>query len=192
MPFLVQSAMVRSRLSSHFAGSDVFNKGGSFMRHLLRASLTGALVAVGLLNVAMPARAALGGSPMQTPAGAAVATIAPRAFSASSAASSYTIRQTNLPSGTVVREYTGLDGEVFAVAWSGPRMPDVASLLGGYLPQVTNAVETQRTQRGGGRGAVRIDQPGLVVRSSGHMGFFAGQAYLPQAFPAAVTGSDIQ
>jgi hypothetical protein len=31
-----------------------------------------------------------------------------------------------------------------------------------------------------------------VVHSGGHMGAFAGQAWLPQALPAGVSGSDIQ
>ena len=161
--------------------------------YFLRAALTGALTSVALLITAAPARAELGSTPMQTPSGASVETIGPAPGPASSTApASFTVRQTTLTSGTVVREYTGADGNVFAIAWSGPRMPDVASLLGGYLPQVEQAVETQRAQRGGGRGAVSIDQPGLVVRSGGHMGHFEGQAYLPQMLPAAVTGSNIQ
>ncbi|TCK84036.1 DUF2844 domain-containing protein [Paraburkholderia sp. BL9I2N2] len=161
--------------------------------YFLRATLTVALATFGLLNAAMPAQAALSGTPIPTPVGASVETIAPPSLPVCSTASaSYTVRQTNLPSGTVVHEYAGQDGNVFAIAWSGPRMPDVAALFGSYLPQVTNAVEAQRAQRDGGRGPARIDQSGLVVRSGGHMGFFAGQAYLPQMLPAGVTGSDIR
>jgi hypothetical protein len=104
----------------------------------------------------------------------------------------FTVRQTTLSSGTVVREYIGPDGTVFGIAWTGPRMPDLATLLGSYFPQATSAVDAQRAQRGGGRGPASVEQPGLVVHSGGHMGSFAGQAYLPQALPSNVTGSDIQ
>ena len=161
----------------------------------LRAALTAALVAGVLLSATAPARAELGGSPMPTPSGAIVNTLAPVARAASSsaaAAANYTVRQTTLSSGTVVREYIGQNGTVFGIAWTGPRMPDLASLLGSYFPQVTSAVEAQRAQRGGGRGPASVEQSGLVVHSGGHMGLFAGQAYLPQALPAGVTGNDIE
>jgi hypothetical protein len=173
--------------------NDVLKKGRCFMHsYFIRTRLTGALMTFALLMAAAPARAELGGIPMQTPGGASVVTIAPAPGAASSTApASYTVRQTTLASGTIVREYAGQDGKVFAIAWSGSRMPDVATLFGDYLPQTTAAAEAQRAQRGG-RGQVSIDQPGLVVRSEGHMGRFAGQAYLPQMLPAGMTGNDIQ
>lgn len=174
--------------------NDILKKGRFFMAsYFLRATLPGALMTFGLLMAAAPARAELGGAPMPTPSGASVQTIGPAPRPASStAAASYTVRQTTLTSGTVVREYAGQDGKVFAIAWSGSRMPDVASLLGGYLPQATQAAAAQRAQRGGGRGPVSVDQPGLVVHAGGHMGHFAGQAYLPLMLPTGMTGSDIQ
>jgi hypothetical protein len=166
----------------------------------VRAALSTALVASALIVAAAPARAELGGSPMQTPAGATVNSAAPVARAASSgggtsgttAAASYTVKQTTLESGTVVREYIGQDGNVFGIAWKGPFMPNLATLLGSYFPRVTNAVDAQRAERGGGRGPASVEQSGLVVHSGGHTGLFAGQAYLPQALPSGVTGSDIQ
>jgi hypothetical protein len=165
-----------------------------------KAALPATLVATALVAAAAPVRAELGSAPMQTPAGATANAIAPVARAASAgigtsgtaAAVSYSVKQTTLSSGTVVREYIGQDGTVFGIAWIGPRMPDVATLLGSYFAQVTSAVEAQRAQRGGGRGPARVEQPGLVVHSSGHPGLFAGQAYLPRALPAGVTGNDIQ
>ena len=167
-----------------------------------KAALPATLVATALVAAAAPVRAELGSAPMQTPAGATANAIAPAARAASAgtgtgtsgraAAVSYSVKQTTLSSGTVVREYIGQDGTVFGIAWIGPRMPDVATLLGSYFAQVTSAVEAQRAQRGGGRGPARVEQPGLVVHSSGHPGLFAGQAYLPRALPAGVTGNDIQ
>jgi hypothetical protein len=120
--------------------------------------------------------------------------------SASSAASSasastsasYTVRETTLGNGTVVREYLAADGSVVGLAWRGPQMPDLNDLLGSYFPQYVAGVKAVRAARGGARGPVSVDQSGLVVRSGGHMGAFSGQAWLPPALPAGVSGSDIQ
>ncbi len=105
--------------------------------------------------------------------------------------SAYTVRQTSLPNGTVVREYVSTDGTVFGIAWRGPQMPDLSELLGGYFPQYTDGVKAARAAHGR-RGVAAVDQDTLVVRSGGHMGAFAGQAWLPQALPAGVSGQDIQ
>jgi hypothetical protein len=160
--------------------------------HFLRATLPVSVVGLGILST-LPAHAELGGMPMPTPQGATVVTIAPPLPAASSGtAARYTVKQTTLASGTVVREYTGQDGRVFGVAWSGPSMPELASLLGGYAPLAASAVEAQRTQHSGMRGSARVDQPGFVVNSGGHMGHFAGQAYLPQGLPAGTSANDIK
>jgi hypothetical protein len=166
------------------------------------------------------ASAALGGSPMTPPAGSSVSTntvnvpsngqaVARSASAGSSgaasspassgasatsatSAASYTVRQTTLNNGTAVREYIAPDGSVFGLAWSGPQMPDLSELLGSYFPQYVAGVTSARAARGGGHGPGIVQDSGLVVHSGGHMGAFAGQAYLPQALPAGVSGTDIQ
>jgi len=147
------------------------------------------------------AHAALGGSPMTPPAGASVnsQTVAPAAVmhaassgaSTAAATSSYTVRETTLGNGTVVREYLAQDGTVFGIAWHGPQMPNLSDLLGTYFPQYLAGVQAVRAARGG-HGPVAVDQSGLVVHSGGHMGAFTGEAWLPQALPDGVSGSDIQ
>jgi hypothetical protein len=114
------------------------------------------------------------------------------ASTSASASTSYTVRETTLGNSTVVREYLAADGSVFGIAWRGPQMPDLNDLLGSYFPQYVAGVKAVRAARGGGRGPVSVDQSGLVVRSGGHMGAFSGQAWLPPALPAGVSGSDIQ
>jgi hypothetical protein len=165
--------------------------------HLMKALalIAGAMGAC----VAMPAFAVLGGAPMTAPQGATTAKAVVRAATASgasgtsgtSASASYTVQSTTLASGTVVNEYLASDGTVFGIAWKGPRVPDLASLLGSYFPQYQESVTAQRAARGG-RGPVSVQDSGLVVHSSGHMGSFAGNAYLPQSLPAGVSASDIQ
>lgn len=179
--------------------------------HVRRAGFVMALALPCSLSAVQSAYAALGGAPMTPPADASVSsrTVQPAASSAtaaqsvmrsasnaassaSSASSSYTVRETTLGNGTVVREYLAADGSVFGIAWRGPQMPDLNDLLGSYFPQYVAGVQAARAARGGGRGPVAVDQSSLVVRSGGHMGAFNGQAWLPQALPAGVSGSDIQ
>lgn len=175
-----------------------------------RAGSVMALALPCLLAVTQSAHAGLGGAPMTPPADSSVssrtvqlgtspATAAQSVMrSASSAASSvpaatsYTVRETTLGNGTVVREYLAADGSVFGLAWRGPQMPDLNDLLGSYFPQYVAGVKAVRAARGGGHGPVAVDQGSLVVRSGGHMGAFNGQAWLPPALPVGVSGSDIQ
>jgi hypothetical protein len=161
------------------------------------------------LMVARPALAGLGGSPMTPPAGASTSSrvvqgstaVSRAASSASSpsaspslsqsASASYTVRETTFGSGTVVHEYVSSAGTVFGIAWQGPQMPDLADLLGSYFPQYVEAEKAARATLGR-RGVSAVNQDTLVVRSGGHMGAFAGVAWLPQALPAGVSGQDIQ
>lgn len=160
-------------------------------------------VAIGMtvgLAVASPAFAVLGGAPMTPPSGATVngavghtaAPVASMALASSpAAASAYTVRSTTLVSGTTVNEYLNADNVVFGIAWQGPRFPDMPTMLGAYFPQYVQGIKNQRSN-GGGRGPVSVTGGSLVVRSGGHMGAFAGQAYLPQSLPSGVAASDIK
>ena len=147
---------------------------------------------------------------MPTPAGASVSTLSAasaaaatgnastvaraavqNAASSASATPAYTVQQTTLANGTVVREYLSQAGTVFGVAWMGPQPPNLATLLGGYFPQYVSGVKASHAA-GLVRGPGVVESPGLVVRSGGHMGHFSGQAWLPQALPAGVSAEDIQ
>ncbi|HEY4296211.1 MAG TPA: DUF2844 domain-containing protein [Paraburkholderia sp.] len=175
-----------------------------------RAGIVSALALSCSLLAAQSAYAGLGGAPMTPPTDASVSSrvvqpvsnaatsaqsvmrSASGAASSTPASASYTVRETKLGNGTVVREYLAADGSVFGIAWRGPQMPDLNDLLGSYFPQYVAGVKAVRAARGGGRGPVSVDQSGLVVRSGGHMGAFNGQAWLTPALPAGVSGSDIQ
>ncbi|SAK40936.1 hypothetical protein AWB79_00353 [Caballeronia hypogeia] len=162
--------------------------------------VTALAFAAGALSVcaAAPAYAVLGGEPMTAPDGATSTNAVVRAATPNGAsgvsaatASNYTVRTTTLASGTTINEYLTTEGVVFGIAWHGPRVPDLASLLGSYFPQYQEGLKAQRAARGG-RGPVSVESSGLVVRSVGHMGSFAGSAYLPQSLPAGVSVTDIQ
>jgi hypothetical protein len=113
------------------------------------------------------------------------------ASASASASASYTVRQTTLANGTVVREYVSAAGSVFGVAWSGPQMPNLSELLGSYFPQYVAGIKANRAA-GIVHGPGVVEQSGLVVHSGGHMGAFSGQAWLPASLPAGVSTSDIQ
>jgi hypothetical protein len=160
-----------------------------------RAAISAALICA-TVGMAAPALAALGGTPTPPPEGATARSLAPVVHAASGVAgaantATYSVTQTTLSSGTVVREYLSVAGTVFGIAWRGPMMPDLPTLLGTYFTQYDSARTALRAAHPG-RGPLDLDLTGLVVRSGGHMGAFAGQAYLPQLLPAGVSATDIQ
>lgn len=96
----------------------------------------------------------------------------------------YTVDTIKTPAGLAVREYLS-SGSVFAVTWSGPLLPDLRQLLGGYFDRYLQAARDARA-RHGRRSALAIQQPDLVVHSGGHMRSFVGRAYLPAMVPSGV------
>jgi Protein of unknown function (DUF2844) len=100
----------------------------------------------------------------------------------------YRVHEIKLPSGTLVREYAGLDGQVFAIAWNGPFIPDMRQTLGSYFDSYAAAAKAQRTDHR----HLQIQLKDLVVQASGHMRAWRGRAYLPQAIPAGVSIGDLK
>jgi hypothetical protein len=105
----------------------------------------------------------------------------------SKAASKYTIHEIRASSGIAVREFVGGDGKVFAVTWRGPFLPNMRQLLGAYFEPYSQAMRSKHARH---RPFV-IDQPGLVLHSSGHMRFFSGDAHIPAALPDGVRAEDL-
>lgn len=148
--------------------------------------MTGAttgLAALLLLAWAGPAIAALGDNEASVAADQAKLKATRRIV----AAPLYTVHEIQQGSGTVVREYVSVQGQVFAVTWRGPLMPNLRQVLGSYFADY-HAAAAKRA----GRGPVRLHQPGLVLHSGGHMRAFSGQAYIPQLLPAGVAIDEIQ
>ena len=95
----------------------------------------------------------------------------------------YRVHEIQLPSGTLVREFAGLDGTVFAVAGNGPTVPNLRQTLGRYFDDYLTAAQSNRM----GHHQLQINQSDLVVHASGHMRAFSGVAYLPPALPSGVS-----
>jgi hypothetical protein len=85
-----------------------------------------------------------------------------------------------LPSGVIVREYVAPGGAVYAVSWSGPRMPDLHEILGPYFAQLGAHASH------GGHHRMNLAGQDFVVRSSGHGHAFSGRAWVPSLVPAGV------
>jgi uncharacterized protein DUF2844 len=101
---------------------------------------------------------------------------------------SYRLHEIQLPSRTLVREFATPGGSVFAVAWSGPAMPNLRQTLGAYFDNYTAAAKAAH----GGHHRLLIRQSDLVVQAAGHMRAFSGLAYLPSAIPRGVSVGDLK
>ena len=99
----------------------------------------------------------------------------------------YRVHEIRLPSGTLVREFTAPDGNVFAVAWSGPTMPNLRQTLGRYFDSYAAAAKAHHSRHR----QVQIHRSDLVVQAAGHMRAFSGLAYLPPAIPYGVHIGDL-
>jgi hypothetical protein len=100
----------------------------------------------------------------------------------------YRVHEIQQPSGTLIREYAGLDGKVFAVTWHGPFSPNLRQTLGSYFDQYAVGARTGRQDRN----HVQVHESNLVVQVGGHMRAYSGRAYLPQALPSGVTAGDLE
>jgi hypothetical protein len=100
---------------------------------------------------------------------------------------SYRLHEIQLTSGTLVREYAGLDGIVFAITWHGPYVPNLRQVLGRYFDAYVGAARAPHADHH----HLRVEQGDLVVEASGHMRAFNGRAYLPQAIPAGLSIGDL-
>ena len=63
------------------------------------------------------------------------------------AAANYRQFEIQTPAGVLAREYVSSTGQVFAVVWEGPSLPDIRQLLGSYFDQYVQAASV------GGNGA---------------------------------------
>jgi hypothetical protein len=103
-------------------------------------------------------------------------------------ASGYAVHEIQTPSGTVVREYVSPNGKVFAVSWRGPTLPDLRQTLGTYFEQYKAAAAGPHPSHN----HLAVEQPGLVVHSTGHMRAYFGQAYVPGLLPQNFSVDDIK
>ena len=129
--------------------------------------------------------AALGQAPF-SPTPAVASAPKPRLLAPNNASATvYTMHEAQLETGTVVREYASVSGQVFAVTWRGPVLPDLSQWLGDHFNAFKQG--TDQLRMAGRRGApINLVQEGLVVQSNGRMRNFSGHAYVPALVPPSI------
>jgi hypothetical protein len=130
-------------------------------------------------TLACPASADLGGEPEKF-AHASATTVTQQP--------GYSVRTTTLSTGTEVHEYVSDQGIVFAVSWQGPFKPNLRKLLGRHFGKIANhegrKAKSSRSQK-------ELKDSEVVIRTSGHMRAYEGQAWLPSQFPAGFSEENI-
>jgi hypothetical protein len=147
-------------------------------RALRSPAILGVAIALSLFVHARGATASLGGDESSIEADAAQA----KGDRSIKTGKEYAIHEIVARSGVVIREYLSPAGTVFAVAWRGPWLPNLRQILGTYFDQFSRAAKARHARRG----PLVIDEPGLFVRSGGHMRSFFGEAHVPALLPDGV------
>jgi hypothetical protein len=91
------------------------------------------------------------------------------------------------PDGSSVRQYSGADGRVYAVAWSTRTKPRLDQLLGVHFSPYAQAAREDQGQRPGPRHHHVVDRGDLVVEATAHGNAFVGRAYLKSLLPGGQT-----
>jgi len=132
---------------------------------------------------AAPARAALGGNPEPAVADEKHTYARKQVLQSLS----YTVHELDAGTGTVVREYVGADGKVFAVSWRGPFRPNLRELLGDSYETYLAAPKPRA-----GRAPLTLSLPGLYLHMTGRQRAFYGRAYLPDRLPQNFSADEIR
>jgi Protein of unknown function (DUF2844) len=90
-----------------------------------------------------------------------------------------------------IRQYVAPTGQVYAVSWDGPAMPDVRALFGDWFGRYQQGA-TEAQASAGGLHSSSVEGRDLVVESNVRLREFTGRAWLPAALPAGVTSADIE
>lgn len=134
------------------------------------------------LAVALPAQAALGDASSGIQADAIRLATAHR----QAAAPGYDVHTLRGADGSVVREYVGRDGVVFAVTWATQRKPRLDQLLGRHFDGYVAASREAQQRRAGVHHQARLERGDLVVESTAHLDAYRGRAYLRSLWPAGL------
>lgn len=102
----------------------------------------------------------------------------------------YEIIEIDTDSGMRVREFLNRGGSVFAVAWSGPAVPDLQKLLGANFEAYAKAFAA--SAHPGLHRSLRAASPDLVVESGGHLRAYRGRAYLPALIPNGASAEELR
>ena len=132
-----------------------------------------------------PALAALGGDAASVQSDGLAMKSAVRV----SAGSGFAVHEIASASGTVLREFVGADGKVFALSWHGLVNPDLRQVLGTYYARYEQGAAT--TLHSNHRQLI-ITLPDFMFENTGRQRAFAGRAWVPAMMPANFSTNDIK
>jgi hypothetical protein len=101
----------------------------------------------------------------------------------------YDIHEITTDNGLRLREFVNRDGLVYGITWNGPVVPDLRQVLGSSFEEYIKATAGSHAEL---RRLQRYASSTLVVERNGHMRAYGGRAYLPAAFPAGTSPSELQ
>lgn len=101
----------------------------------------------------------------------------------------YTVQEVT-SGATKVREFVSEGGVVFAIAWNGLMHPDLTTLLGSYVAEYKQALESTPRKMGQRHSEIRGSR--VVVEKWGHMRNLQGRAYVPALVPPGVNLDEIK
>ena len=148
-----------------------------------------ATVACGFALACPHAAAVLGGSAATIEADRASLDARHRVTTSSSMAAS--VHELRSADGSVVKEYAGPDGIVFALRWSTRFKPRLDPLLGAEAASYRDAL-ARAAVRPGIRHALVLQQDDLVVQSGMHLTTHVGIAYLRSRLPSGIRPDDLR
>lgn len=92
--------------------------------------------------------------------------------------------------GTTIKEYSNMEGIVFAVSWRGLAAPDLEVLFGSYFSEYQDTLEVAPRQPG--KRSVSMKTGRMIVRRSGHMRDQRGFAHVPSLVPTGLNLGDLE
>jgi hypothetical protein len=90
--------------------------------------------------------------------------------------------------GTRVREFVSRTGTVFAVAWSGPSLPSLKTLLASHYDEYVSGAAARRSTRH----VMSLTTPGLILHITRLPRGFSGSAQIPDLVPAGTSPADLR
>jgi hypothetical protein len=144
------------------------------------------LMLVALGASALPAAATLG-ERADSIAGDAMRLSAMRS---SAVSNTTTVQSLKLSDGSTIRQFVGIDGRVYAVAWNTRAKPRLDQLLGTHFATYAEAGRRAMGLRAGVMHNAVVQQGDLVVESTAHLNAHVGRAYLKSLLPGGTAAAD--
>jgi hypothetical protein len=155
--------------------------------YALDVKLPAYLLMLAMLGTSAPPAAAALGERADSIAGDAMRLAARRSSAANGTS---TVQSLKMNDGSTIRQFVGIDGRVYAVAWNTRAKPRLDQLLGTHFVTYAEAGRRAMQLRAGVMHNAVVQQGDLVVESSAHLNAHVGRAYLRSLLPGGTAAAD--